>query len=91
MQHQRRLLLDGLDRNEAHARSRQRLADRRRIGCVIFLTSDIRLHVARRHQPHRVAKLGQLTRPVSAVAHASMPTRQRGNFRKNSIIWPRRG
>ena len=64
LQHQGGLLLLGLDRNEPHRWPRHCLADRRRIVRVVLATLEIGLHVARRHQLHRVAKGLQLATPV---------------------------
>jgi glucose 1-dehydrogenase len=64
MKHQAALLLDRLDRNEPHVRPRDRLAYRLRIGRVILLSFDIRLHVGRRYQAHGVPKSLKLPRPI---------------------------
>ena len=62
--HQRRLVLDRAHGNEALARTPGRLADRRRVGCVVLVAPDIRLHVRRRYEPHREAKRLQWPPPV---------------------------
>ena len=59
-----RLLLLALHRHEAHARPLGRLADRLGIRHVVLLPLHERLDVGRRDQPHRVAQLAELTRPV---------------------------
>src|SRR6516164_5048901 len=59
-----RLLLSGLDRNEAHARPLGRLTDGLGIGRIVLLPSDERLDVGRRDQAHMMAQLSDLTRPV---------------------------
>jgi len=64
MQHQGGLLLLGLDRNKPHGWPCHRLADRRRIVRIILAALEIGLHVARRHQLHRMTKRLQLTTPV---------------------------
>src|SRR5262252_4647463 len=64
VQHQGGLLLLRLDRNKPHRWSRHCLADRRRIVRVVLATLEIGLHIARRHQLHRVAKCLQLATPV---------------------------
>jgi hypothetical protein len=64
MKHQAALLLDRLDRNEPHVRSRDRLADRLRVGRIILLSLDIRLYVGRRYQTHGVPKRLKLPRPI---------------------------
>src|SRR5262252_2706616 len=59
-----RLLLFGLDRNEAHARPLGRFTDGLRIGGIVFLPLDERPDVGRRNQAHMMAQLSDLTRPV---------------------------
>ena len=79
VQHQRSLLLGALDRHEAHRRPRHRLADRGRIGSVVLAALDVGLHIARRHQPHIVAELPELARPLvrrGARLHANQARRQ---------------
>src|SRR3954463_854689 len=61
MQRQRGLLLDRLDRDEAHARSGDRLADRLRIAGISLAPLHIGLDVGRRHQPHLVTETDQLS------------------------------
>src|SRR5512133_2307694 len=61
------------------------LADRLRIGHVVLLALDERLHVRRRDQLHRVAELGDLTPPVVGAAtglHGHRAGRQRGQERQ---------
>jgi hypothetical protein len=50
-----RLLLFGLDRNEAHARPLGRFTDGLCIGGIVLLPLDERLDVGRRDQAHMVA------------------------------------
>src|SRR5215472_17594931 len=59
-----RLLLFGLDRNKAHARPLGCFTDRLCIGGIVLLPLDERLDVGRRDQPHTMAQLSNLTRPV---------------------------
>src|SRR5690242_5661912 len=59
-----RLLLFGLDRNEAHARPLGRFTDRLCISGIVLLPLDERLDVGRRDQAHLMAQLSDLTRPV---------------------------
>ena len=47
-----RLLLFGLDRNEAHGRSLGRFTDCLCIGGIVFLPLDERLDIGRRDQAH---------------------------------------
>jgi hypothetical protein len=61
-----RLLLFGLDRNEAHARPRGRFTNGLCIGRIVLLPPDERLNVGWRDQPHMMAQLTDLTRPVRA-------------------------
>src|SRR6516164_3640316 len=58
------LLLFGLDRNKAHARSLGRFTDGLCIGGIVLLPLDERLDVGRRDQAHMMAQLSDLTRPV---------------------------
>ena len=62
--HQRRLVLHRAHGNEALARSPCRLANRRRVGRVVLVSSDIGLHVRRRDEPHCKAEFQQLPPPV---------------------------
>src|ERR1022692_3180256 len=64
MHRQDRLLLDALDRYEAHARPAHRLADRFGIGDIVFVRLHVRLHKLRRHQTHRMSKAVQRACPV---------------------------
>ena len=68
MQRQRGLLLDRLDRYEAHGRSGDRLADRLRIPGISLAPLHVGLDVGRRHQPHLVTETDQLSRPMMARA-----------------------
>src|SRR5262249_49828939 len=58
------LLVSRLDWHKAHRRAPNRLANRFRIGSIVLVALDVRLHVLRRHQPHLVAKRAQLPPPV---------------------------
>ena len=64
VERQATLLLGRLGRYEPHVRSGDRFADRFRIGSIVLLSLDIRLHIGRRHQPHAAAKSPQLARPM---------------------------
>src|SRR6478752_5350412 len=68
MKRQRGLLLDRLDRNKAHGRARDRLADRLRISGVGLAPLHVWLDVGRRHQPHGMTQTSKLPRPVMARA-----------------------
>src|SRR5262245_18233898 len=59
-----RLLLFGLDRNEAHARPLRRFTDGLCIGGIVLLPLDERLDVDRRDQARMMAQLSDLARPV---------------------------
>src|SRR6201981_1963440 len=59
-----RLLLFGLDRNEAHARPLGRFTDGLCIGGIVLLPLDERLDVGRRDQAHMMAQLNDLTTPA---------------------------
>ena len=54
------LLLLALHRHETHGRSLCGLADRFRIGRIVLLPFDERLHVVRRDEPDLVSQLGDL-------------------------------
>lgn len=64
MAHQHRLLDFGLDRNEAHRRLGQGRADRLGVRGISLPALDEGLDIRRRDQPHLVAELRQLPRPV---------------------------
>lgn len=64
MQRQDRLLLDGLDRHEAHVRSRGGFADRLGVGRVVLVRLHVRLDELRCNQPNRVSHALELTSPV---------------------------
>ena len=49
------LLVSRLDRHKAHRRPRNRLADCFRIGSIVLVALDVRLHVFRRHQSARAS------------------------------------
>ena len=67
------LLLDGLHRHEAHARSTHRLADRFGIVGVVLIALHIRLHELRCDQLHAITTRLQLTRPIVRGADARWP------------------
>src|SRR4051812_36376294 len=74
----RGLLLDRLDRYEAHGRSGDRLADRLRITGISLAPLPVGLDVGRLHQPHLVAETDQLSRPrmVSGARRHADETRR---------------
>jgi hypothetical protein len=55
MQQLGRLLLRRLDRHKSHRRAPNSLANRFRIGGIVLVALDVRLHVLRRHHPHLMA------------------------------------
>jgi hypothetical protein len=65
----RRLLLDALDRHEAHVRTAERGADRRRVPRIGLVAADERLDVGGRDQPHLMALRPQ--RPPPMVRRAA--------------------
>ncbi len=89
VQHQGGLLLLRLDRNKPHRWPRHRLADRRRIVRIILAALEIGLHVARRHQLHRVAKGLQLAAPVMRRRTGFDADQARFRAPKNSSIFAR--
>src|SRR3954467_14541411 len=79
------LLVRTLEGNKAHRGPLSGLADRFGIGHVVLLPLDERLHVRRRDQLHRVAKLGDLTPPVVGARtrlHGHRTGRERGQERE---------
>ena len=64
MQREDALLLDRLDRDEAHGRSRHRLADRFGVVAIILATLAIGRHELRRHQPYGVPERAEPARPL---------------------------
>src|SRR5262249_844247 len=75
MQHQTRLLLFGFYRHKTHRRPRYRFTDRSGIIGVVLAAFEIRLHVARWHQPYRVAEGLKLAAPMMG-APTSLNTHQ---------------
>jgi hypothetical protein len=59
-----RLLLFILDRNEAHARSLSRLADRFGISRIVLLPLHERIYIGRRYQPDGMAQFCDLSTPI---------------------------
>src|SRR5262249_15648710 len=64
-----------------HRRAPNRLANRFRIGGIVLIALDVRLHVLRRHQPHLVPKRAQLASPVM---------RRRTRFQPDHTPWTAR-
>jgi len=64
MKHQAALLLDRLGRHKPHGGSRDRLANRLRVGAVVLLPLDVGLDIGRRHQSHRMPQCLKLTGPM---------------------------
>src|SRR3954447_8329523 len=62
------LLVRAFEGHKAHSGPLSGLADRFGIGHVVLLPLDERLHVRRRDQLHRVAKLGDLAPPIMRAA-----------------------
>jgi hypothetical protein len=61
-----------------HRRALNRLANRFRIGGIVLVALDVRIHVLRRHQPHLMAQRAQLARPV---------VRRRTFFQPDHTAW----
>src|SRR5215471_10562910 len=68
-----------LHQHKAHRRSLRRLTDRLGITSIILLSLNKRLHVSRRDQADRMAKLADLTRPVVSTATG---------FHRHDARWP---
>src|SRR5215471_17687627 len=64
MEHQTTLLVSSLGRHEPHIWPGDRFADGLRVGGIVLLPLDVRLHVGRRHQTHRVPQLLEFPRPM---------------------------
>src|SRR6266436_6345028 len=82
----RRLLHLGLDRDKAHRWPAHRLADRLGIRRVVLVAPDIGLGIGRWDQPHVVAQLGDLARPIMrrrTRLHPDQTGRQLGKERQN--------
>src|SRR5215475_75944 len=78
MQHQQGLLIGRLDRHKPHRWACHGLTDGGCVGGIVFRPFDIALHIARRHQTHGVAELGDFTCPMmsgSASFHADQASR----------------
>src|SRR5262249_31365960 len=87
------LLVSRLDRHKAHRRALNRLADRFRIGGIVLVALDVRLHVLRRHQSHLVAKRAHLPPPVvrrrarlQAKQTGRQSTEERQNLRTPKLL-----
>src|SRR5215475_3213878 len=87
------LLVGRLDRHKAHRRALNRLANRFRIGGIVLVALDVRLHVLRRHQAHLMAKRAQLPRPVvrrrarlQANQTGRQSTKERQNLRTPKLL-----
>jgi len=84
--HQLPLLLGRFDLHETHRRAPNRLADRLGVGGIVLVTLDVGLHVFCWHQPHPVAELRELARPImsrGAGLHADEARRQRFEERQH--------
>jgi hypothetical protein len=81
VQHQRRLLFEGLDGHKPHRWPSHRLTDRFGVGRIVLVPLYIGLHILRRHQTHLMAQRRQLARPVMrrrTSFHADQARRQPG-------------
>ena len=84
--HQLTLLLGQLDPHETHGRAPHRLTDRLGVGGIVLVALDVGLHVFCWHQPHPVAELRELARPImsrGAGLHADEARRQRFEERQH--------
>ena len=64
VEHQAALLIGRLRFDEPHRRPRHRFANGCRVGNVVLLPFDVRLHIRWRHQAHSMAKRGKPARPM---------------------------
>src|SRR5882672_12741495 len=79
VQHQRCLLVSGLDGNKAHRRPGHRFSDCLGIGDIGLAALHVWFDIGRRHQSNRVPQLGEFTSPVmsgSAGLHSDKAARQ---------------
>ena len=76
------LLLHRLHPHQAHVGALRRFADGTRVVVVVFVPAHVRLDVLRRNQPHLVAQLPQLTRPVMRTRTPLHPHHTRRHVRK---------
>src|SRR5271166_4216979 len=74
MAHQFRLVLNRAHGNEALGWPPRRLADRRRVGCVVLVAPDIGLHVRRRDEP-----------PGARASGPALPRGGVGDFNRRSL------
>lgn len=77
------LLLNILDRHEAHVRSPDDFADRLRIGRVIFVCLDVRLDELWSHHAHGVTHCLQFARPVIGMCIATCPHADEARWQVN--------
>src|ERR1700747_810434 len=73
-----RLLVSRLDRHKSHRRAPNSLANRFRIGGIVLVALEVRLHVLRRHKPPLMAQRTKLARPVM---------RRRTRFQPDHTAW----
>ena len=85
VQHQRRLLLRALDRNEAHSGARHRFAAGIGVDRVVLAALDIGLGVSRRHQQHFVTHGLEFTRPIMRRAAGLHTDEARLDLRKEFV------
>ncbi len=86
VEHQHRLLVDALHRDEPHSRSRDRFAYRFCVGAIGLAALYVRLHISWRLQPHVMAKGAKLAAPMMGRCtcfHPDQAWRQRGKELQN--------
>lgn len=84
VQRQHRLLINGLERHEAHGGPDHRLADRFGIGRIVLVGLAVRLDELRRHQLDRMAEPLQLVRPVMRTPARFHPDQARRQIHKET-------
>lgn len=89
VERQHHLLLIRLDRYKAHVGPAHRLADRLRVGSIIFVRLRVRFNELRCHQLYGIPHRGQLARPVMRAAARPMPIEHGGRLIKYSVIFAR--
>jgi hypothetical protein len=81
MEHQATLLLGRLGLDKAHVRPGDRFADCLRVGGIVLLPLDVRLHISRWHQPHPMAE------PL-ALRHGEMRKMEEGASDRRIALAP---
>src|SRR5271165_2270679 len=82
MQHHHALLLWAFYFDEPHRRPRHRFANRLSVRRIVLLPLNVRLHVARRHQPHLMPQFAEFAPPVVGARACLDADQTAGQLRK---------